>query len=250
MAKEILRIKPIKPKEKVMGNRNSSTISFLKKNAEFADIANLALFQGNPVIKAEHLSELDTSEFIHIMKTNSTIKKEKPIQRYRDVLKSVKLNEQETYNIRLIVGNEAQSEVHYAMPVRNMLYDALNYTEQVNELAASNHENKNYSNSKEFLSGFTNNDRLIPVITIVIFFKSGQCNLKINKNDLQKEVVNMCQAVIDIKTEGIEEGLKQGIEQIIRNALLNKHTPEQIVEFMGVSLEDVLSVQEKIALKD
>ena len=155
-----------------MRNKNSSCINFLKKNAEFADIANLALFQGNPVIKAEHLFELDTSELIHITKTNSTAKSI-PVQRYRDVLKSVKPNEKETYNIRLIIGNEAQSEVHYAMPVRNMLYDALNYADQVNELAASNHKNKKYSNSGEFLSGITKNDRLIPVITIVIFFKSG-----------------------------------------------------------------------------
>ena len=70
-----------------MRNKNSSCINFLKKNAEFADIANLALFQGNPVIKAEHLFELDTSELIHITKTNST-SKPVPIQRYRDVLKS------------------------------------------------------------------------------------------------------------------------------------------------------------------
>ena len=59
------------------------------------------------------------------------------------------------------------------MPVRNLLYDALNYADQVNELAASNHKSKKYSNSGEFISGITKNDRLIPVITIVIFFKSG-----------------------------------------------------------------------------
>ena len=35
-------------------------------------------------------------------------------------------------NTRLILLTaENQSEVHYAMPVRSMLYDAMEYTEQV-----------------------------------------------------------------------------------------------------------------------
>ena len=157
-----------------MRNKNSSTINFLKKNEEFADIVNLVLFQGKSVIKAEHLSELNPSESIYITKSNSNNKKSENVQRYRDVLKSVKLNEKESCNIQLMVGTEAQSEVHYAMPVRNMVYDALNYAMQIKEQTIRNRENRNYSNSKEFLSGLTKTDRLIPVITIVVFFGNGK----------------------------------------------------------------------------
>ena len=62
------------------------------------------------------------------------------------------------------------------------------------------------------------------------------------QNDLKKEVVDMCQAVIDIR----EEGITEGIEQMIQNALSKGHTPEEIVDFMGASLEDVLVVQERL----
>ena len=60
-----------------MRRKNSLVINFLKKNEEFADIANMALFQGNSVIKTEHLSELDTSESIYITNSNSKTKKVK-----------------------------------------------------------------------------------------------------------------------------------------------------------------------------
>lgn len=137
-----------------MRNKNSSTIDFLKKNEEFADIVNLVLFQGKSVIKAGHLSELNPSESIYITKSNSNNKKGENVQRYRDVLKSVKLNEKESCNIQLMVGTEAQSEVHYAMPVRNMVYDALNYATQVKEQTIRNREHRNYSNSKHQMIDF------------------------------------------------------------------------------------------------
>ena len=52
-----------------------------------------------------------------------------------------------------------------------------------------------------------------------------------------------------LKKEGYEDGLAEGravIIQMIHNALSKGHTPEEIVDFMGASLEDVLSVQEKM----
>jgi len=59
-----------------------------------------------------------------------------PTQRYRDILKSVTAMEDENA-IYLFGGVEAQSEVHHAMPVKNMVYDALQYEAQVEEAARS-----------------------------------------------------------------------------------------------------------------
>ena len=78
--------------------------------------------------------------------------------------------------------------------------------------------------------------------------------MKIKEDELKKEVVDMCQAVIDIKTEGLEEGRAEGHaegrkeerEEIIRNAFRKGYTPEQIAEFTGAELEEVLKVQEKM----
>ena len=326
-----------------MRSKDTSAINFLKRDAEFADIVNLALFHGEHVINPECLRELDSTEVMNIPLKNQSQKSES-VQRYRDVLKSVTLKDRETYGIRLIIGMEEQSEIHYAMPVRNMLYDALNYTRQINRLERSHKENKTYANSKEFLSRITKDDRLIPVITIVVFLNnthwdgpkslhemlhikslpkdlikripdykliivspnllekqdlekmtstagyvlgaikhsySGEklksfieqnkkimknlpsyaaavinefCSMKIKEDELKKEVVDMCQAVIDIKTEGLEEGRAEGHaegrkderEEIIRNAFRKGYTPEQIAEFTGAELEEVLKVQGKM----
>ncbi len=70
--------------------------------------------------------------------------------------------------IYLILGIENQSKAHYAMAVKNMAYDALNYAKQVMEAKRS--RKGETMTSEEFLSGFSKDDKLIPVITLVVYF--------------------------------------------------------------------------------
>ncbi len=83
--------------------------------------------------------------------------------------------------VYVLLGCENQSEIHYAMPVWDMLYDGLNYASQVEMARASYKENGNTLRvdedgvtikltSAEFLSGFHKGDKLIPVITAVVYF--------------------------------------------------------------------------------
>ena len=74
-------------------------------------------------------------------------------------------------------------------------------------------------------------------------------------NETFREAKNMCDALMELMKEeleereniglqhGIEQGIEQGIGLIICNALRNGHTPEQIIAFGGISLEEVLAVQ-------
>lgn len=89
-------------------------------------------FGGTPVIQAESLTEKDPTEISIIFDESSREVKEK----YRDVLKQCVLmeNGMATY---LILGIENQPDIHYAMPVRNMIYDSLNYGEQVVKMKIS-----------------------------------------------------------------------------------------------------------------
>ena len=58
-------------------------------------------------------------------------------------------------------------------PVKNMIYDALEYAGQVENSARSHREAKQWpSTSGEYLTGFYKDDRLIPVITVVVYFGS------------------------------------------------------------------------------
>ena len=66
-----------------------------------------------------------------------------------------------------------------------------------------------------------------------------------------REAKNMCDALMELMKEeleesksiGLQQGIELGIEQIIRNALSKGHTPEQISDFSGIPLEEVLAVQ-------
>ena len=76
----------------------------------------------------------------------------------------------------VLLGIENQTDIHYAMPVKNAIYDALQYGRQVSDLAAKHRaDRKNQRTYKpvsdgEYLSGFYKEDRLVPVITLVIHF--------------------------------------------------------------------------------
>lgn len=72
-------------------------------------------------------------------------------------------------NYFVLLGIENQSDVHYAMPVRTMLYNALTYAEQV-ESIAKERRTEAIQDASTFLSGFTKEDRLIPVVTVTIYW--------------------------------------------------------------------------------
>ena len=108
-----------------------------------------------------------------------------PEQKYRDVLKLLyAMTDGRT--AYCVVGIENQAEIHYALPVRNGVYDFLQLSHQVSEAASAHRQAMKEMKSKhsddlqeneeptdgEFLSGFWKTDRLIPVVTLVIYFGS------------------------------------------------------------------------------
>jgi len=128
------------------------------------------------------LKELDPAEIALLYNNNNTKAKRttdtKAVQKYRDQLKSAALMA-DSKTAYILLGIENQTDIHYAMPVRNMLYDALQYAGQVDEIANLHHNHKNHPrhqpvNQAEFLSGFHKNDKLIPVITLVILFNAKE----------------------------------------------------------------------------
>ena len=107
-------------------------------------------------------------------------------QKIRDVLKECIVMEDEKYSY-LILGIENQSFIHYAMPVENMIYDALNYGKQASEKARDHRSDKDlYGN--EFLSGFSKTDKLKPVITLVIYFGTEEWDAPRNLKEMFDEV--------------------------------------------------------------
>lgn len=76
----------------------------------------------------------------------------------REIIAPGELKEQDT------------TEIHYAMPIKNMIYDAINYGRQTKEAAKMHKKKKDTKNNAEFLAGFTKEDKLTPVITLTVYW--------------------------------------------------------------------------------
>ena len=172
-------------------NKDTITKTYMKDNAVFADAFNYYVYSGRQVIKPNDLRELDTAESViifvdddsdgsqpkktHTNEANSSGKNsnggraDTALHRYRDVLKSAVFKRHGDI-IYAILGIENQSNIHYAMPVRSFVYDALQYAKQVDNTAARHKANRTHLRHNEYLSGFRKEDKLTPVITLVLYF--------------------------------------------------------------------------------
>jgi len=152
---------------------------WLKNKERFADLFNAVVFDGEQVIKPEELEELNSESGIVIASAisedgteerNEGKRKNKVYhrteQRYRDLVMRWK-GEAEL----AVLALENQGKIHYAMPVRGMLYDAFAYADQMRQVweQLTEGERKNVDEN-EFFSRFRKQDRLCPVITIVFYY--------------------------------------------------------------------------------
>ena len=165
-----------------MGKLDTESKEYVNKRYIFADAFNYLIYDGEQVIDPEKLFPVDTTEITVPYGNGARV----PIQKYRDSLKMwAAMSDNET--IYVLLGGEIQNRVHYAMPVKDMLYDSVNYAAQVSEASISYRKKKEEGeivfgeedvkiklSSEEFLSGFRKEDKLIPVVTAVIYFGSGE----------------------------------------------------------------------------
>ena len=156
-----------------MGRKDIITKEYMEDTEVFADVFNHMIYKGEKVIDPKNLKELDTANVIIPYGADGA---EVPYQKYRDVFKILCAMEDENA-VYLLLGVENQSNVHYAMPVKNMVYDSLEYAAQVQKAEASHKKARKEKDPKEkkpdsaeFLSGFYREDRLIPIITVVVYF--------------------------------------------------------------------------------
>ena len=127
-----------------MGYADGTAKEYTRQNDIFADAFNFYLYGGAQTIKPDQLRELDTAELSILPDAESRGKRNgRSMQRYRDVLKSVSAME-DGRAAYLLLGIENQSAVHYAAPVKNLLYDALQYAGQVERRAKVHREERDY----------------------------------------------------------------------------------------------------------
>ena len=148
-----------------MSAKDSMAKEYFADNARFADLCNNILYGGREVILPENLKERDTTEVLTALGLD---KKTIAVQKLRDIFKNASIKYTGKSYV-VLIGVENQSDIHYSIPVKNMFYDVMAYGNQVKETAKKHRREKDTATSDEFLSGFTKEDKLIPVITITVY---------------------------------------------------------------------------------
>lgn len=161
-----------------MGKGDTSLALWLGDKKRFADLYNGNVFQGKQVVEAEklELAQKETKELISDKEGRLV-----NLERYRDIV----MKWDDGVNLA-ILACENQEKIHYAMPVRTMLYDGLKYVEQIRQLS----KDRKLKSSDEFLSGMTKDDKLCPVITLIFYYGDKEWDGSKDLHGLLKESTN------------------------------------------------------------
>ena len=119
-----------------MGLPDVALRKYFSNHTRLADIFNYYCFNGREKIEAEKLEIRNGMEAVVISGRDN---KPYPVERVRDILAVAKTGG----TVLLLLGIENQNNIHYGMPVRQMLYDALTYANQIEERKKNRKRQKN-----------------------------------------------------------------------------------------------------------
>ena len=191
----------------------------------FADAINYAVYQGKQIVKAESLEDASTVATSFVCNGNNSAV---TFERIRDVRKVVKLNTEDR-TAYMIYGAENQSHIHYAMPVKNMLYDVMEYADQIDtrrkKIKAKEYDEYGDSNLGIVLSFIKNSvdkekvsekfsDTELDAESVMVINSCTGTNIPLPQKG---ETIKMCKAWEDFKKEGIIEGQNEVIEAMRAN---------------------------------
>ena len=163
-----------------MGSTDSVTKLYLRNKAVQRDVIRLVA----PDLAVSKLEELHAEEILVPYELESGKPKGRrgkrhllDLVRHRDLLSMADVvNLTDGTTDYVIVGFESQTAVDLSMPVRVLLENVLNYAAQIEALRAKHMQEAKARGGpaypRDFLSGLEPEDRLKPVITIVVYWGS------------------------------------------------------------------------------
>ena len=161
-----------------MGKVDKVSVTYFRNKRIFADVFNYWIYDGEQIIQEQDLTLIsDTHISLYPKKTRGKKKRQKKdfaFQKNRDVLMQLICMECNSM-LYIILGIESQTDISYDMPARVMMYDAMEYDEQILEIKRKNLASKKKPiSSAEFLRSYYKSDRIIPTITLVVYLGSDE----------------------------------------------------------------------------
>ena len=142
-----------------MGKQNDAFTAYLGRAEVLADLYNGCLYQGEEVVKAGNLCEVQQ---FYQQGLSERVKRPTARRRERDAIRAF-WNEK-SY---VLLAAEAQNQPHLAMPFRCMEYDLAEYARQLRYIRLKS-EGK-IKTGVEYLSKMGRKDHLTPIVTIVLY---------------------------------------------------------------------------------
>ena len=161
---------------------DAATDLFWRDNKNFAEVFSKTVFDGM-LINPDQLEDLNVAESAMLRMNDGS---RTTLKQTRDVVKA--LSNGGAWLV--IVGIENQNYIDYLMPVRVWELNFINVARQVEEIRKKHRaeEKANVEKSKlssnEIMSGFYQSDKLIPVITLVIYYGEEEWKKPLRLSDL------------------------------------------------------------------
>ena len=140
-----------------MGKKENPLLAYYNQDKRFAELMNGWFFEGRLHWSAKDISTADRRQ------EGRSREYREYRHRYRDLYKRL-----DHTLVHLFVGAELMEYVDYAMPLRVMDSDTLSYLHQKKAASRRHAEHKDLTSS-EYLSQFSKTDRLLPVITLILY---------------------------------------------------------------------------------
>lgn len=148
-----------------MPSPDAALKDFFKSNDVFAGLFNAYFYENKKIVDPNDLVAEDSS-YTACVKVGFKGKQKpkmvtKTINRYRDNIRKTSIG------YLVILGIEDQNKIHYSMPVRKQLYDALGYTSELTALGEI--QNRTNWTVDESLSRVKKSTKITPIITVVFY---------------------------------------------------------------------------------
>ncbi len=199
-----------------MGKKDVALHRYFQDEERFADLLNGYIFAGRQVVQGSDVLEKDS----RISGMFGRIRRRFPVQKYRDLIRRVVLDTD-----FVIVGLEHQDQVHYGMPVRVMVQDAVNYEEQFRRIQKRNRHRADLR-SAEWMGRFSRTDRLDPVVTIVLYYGrerwDGPRDLRhmMDLGEMHEELARLVNSypihILEVRTFEQTEQLRTDLQDVFR----------------------------------
>jgi hypothetical protein len=170
-----------------MSKNENFILDYLKQPDVFADLFNGYFFHGEQIIQPAMLQPIDSKYCLAVTEASPKPHSEtlQFIKRERDAVYSAQIDSQPIHLV--ICGLEHQSKIDYSMPLRSATYDILEYLRQAKNISVQHEQNKDL-NSVTYLSKFSENDRLVPTLTLIFYTGKDIWNTAMNLNQLFQDI--------------------------------------------------------------